>query len=199
MHSFRVPPTRHDSPLGYAAGALIALYFRFWRRPGDRIEEVPTVLSLYNVSSPLSPVWGGPSNPLQSTMNRLLEDFETAFSRPVLGQASRRSDGPRVQVLDRGDSVALFADLPGLSLDDIEIAIEGEVVTLEAKSKARPAPEGFTPLRRERRPAAVRCSFELPYPIDAASASAVLEQGRLSVTLPKAPEAKRRNIPVKAA
>jgi HSP20 family protein len=157
------------------------------------------MLSRYNVHSPLSPVWGGSSNHLQSAMNRLFEDFETAFSRPVLSQPSRRTSGPRVQLHDRGDGIALFADLPGLRLEDIDLSIQGEVVTLEAKPKARTVPEGFTPLRRERQPAAVRWSFELPYPIDAAAASAVLEQGRLSVTLPKAPEAKPRNIPVKPA
>jgi len=156
------------------------------------------MLSRYNVLSPLSPFWGVPSNPLQSTVNRLFEDFETAFHRPAPGQVSRRSSGPRVQLQDRGDSVALFADLPGLRLEDIELSVEGELMTLEAKPAERPVPEGFTPIRRERRSAAVRWSFELPYPIDAASASAVLEQGRLSVTLPKAPEAKPRNIPVKA-
>lgn len=157
------------------------------------------MLSRYNVMSPLSPIWAGASSPLQATMNRLFEDFETAFGRPVVGQVSRRASGPRVQLQDRGESVALFADLPGLRLEDIDLSIEGEVVTLEATPQARTVPEGFTPLRLERKPAAVRWSFQLPYPVDAAAASAVLEQGRLSVTLPKAPEAKPRNIPVKAA
>jgi HSP20 family protein len=92
----------------------------------------------------------------------------------------------------------MAADLPGLSLDDIELAIEGETVTLKASSKPRPVPEGFTALRRERQPIAIEWSFELPYAIDAAAATATLERGQLRVTLPKAPEAKPRVIPVKA-
>jgi len=156
------------------------------------------MLSRYNVLSPLSPLWGVPSNHLSSTMNRLFEDFETAFHRPAVSQANRLPSGPRVQLHDRGDSVSLLADLPGLRLEDIDLSIEGEIVTLKATSATRPVPEGFTPLRRERKPVAIQWSFELPYAIDASAASAVLEQGRLSVTLPKAPEAKPHNIPVKA-
>jgi HSP20 family protein len=121
-----------------------------------------------------------PSSQLSSTMNRLFEDFETAFTRanPALTRRHElRARGPRVQLRDGGDSVSMAADLPGLSLDDIELAIEGETVTLKASSKPRPAPEGFTALRRERQPIAIEWSFELPYAIDAAAATATLERG----------------------
>lgn len=156
------------------------------------------MLSRYSVRSPLSPRWHVPSSQLSSTMNRLFEDLETAFARPS-GAAGRPSPrGPRVQLFERGDGVSMVADLPGLSLADIDLAIEGETVTLKAAAKPRPLPEGFTPVRRERQPAGIEWSFELPYPIDAAAASATLEQGRLTVTLPKAPEAKARIIPVTA-
>jgi HSP20 family protein len=162
------------------------------------------MLSRYDVISPLSPFWRAPSNHLSSTMNRLFEDLETAFNRPSPALTRARSEhelrarGPRVQLQDRGDSVSLAADLPGLSIADIDLAIEGETVTLKAAPKPRSAPEGFRALRRERQPSAIEWSFELPYAIDAAAATATLEQGRLLVTLPKAPAAKPRVIPVKA-
>jgi hypothetical protein len=75
------------------------------------------MLSRYGVINPLSPLWALSSNRLESSMNRLFQDFETAFSRPVLTQNVRRS-GPRVQLQDRGDAVAVFADLPGSKLED---------------------------------------------------------------------------------
>jgi HSP20 family protein len=157
------------------------------------------MLSRYSVHRPLSPFWPAPSSQLSSAVNRLFEDFETAFTRPVAGARAVRARGPRAEVRDRGDGVSLVADLPGLSLADIELSIEGETLTLKAQSKPRPAPEGFTALRRERQPTAVEWSFELPYAIDAAAATATLDQGRLLVSLPKAPDAKPRLIPVKAA
>jgi HSP20 family protein len=157
------------------------------------------MLSQYDVHSPLSPLRGVPINPWLATVNRLFEDFETAFQRPVPAADQRRARGPRAHLHDSGDAVTLVADLPGLRPEDIALTIEGGVVTLKATPVPRPVPEGFTPLRRERQPVAVEWSFALPYPIDEAAASALLEQGRLSVTLPKAPEAKPRNIPVKTS
>jgi HSP20 family molecular chaperone IbpA len=46
---------------------------------------------------------------------------------------------------------------------------------------------------------AIEWAFQLPYAVDADAASATLEQGRLAVMLPKAPEAKPRTIAVKGA
>ena len=146
------------------------------------------MLSRYNVAHSLSPIWSLSQSPLQHSLERLFQDFETAFARPPV-RAARRS-GPRAQLRDQGDVVTLLADLPGLRLEDIELSIEGETVTLKATPQPKSIPEGFTAIRRERQPAAIEWSFELPYPIDAATAAASLEQGRLSVTLPKAPDRK---------
>lgn len=159
------------------------------------------MLSRYNVISPLLPLslWGVPAQTLPSSMNRLFKDFETAFAGPKVPTAARRADGPRVQLRDRGDSIAMVADLPGLRLEDIELTIEGETVTLKATSKPTPVPEGFRALRRERHPVAVEWAFQLPYAVDADAATATLEQGRLAVMLPKAPQAKPRTIAVQAA
>jgi HSP20 family protein len=131
-------------------------------------------------------------------MNRLFEDFETAFTRPVVTRAQRRP-GPRAQLRDDGSSIRLLADLPGCRLEDIDLSVVGEKVTLKATPQTTPVPDGFTALHRERQTAAVEWSFELPYPIDAAAATATLDQGLLSVSLPQASAAKPRSIPVKAA
>lgn len=161
------------------------------------------MLSRHHLIHPLSTFWGVPSSPLSTSMSRLFEDLETVFARPAFTQASqsavRRAAAPRVQLRDEGEAIAMLAELPGLRLEDVELSIEGTTVTLKTTPRTQPIPEGFTALRRERQPAAVEWSFELPYAIDAARAAATLDQGRLSVTLPKAPEAKPRTISVKAA
>jgi HSP20 family protein len=161
------------------------------------------MLSRYNVHNPLLPGWGIPASSginLHSMMNRLFADLETAFEhRGAAAPGPRRASAPRVQLRDVGDAVAMQADLPGYRMEDIELSIEDTTVTLKVNAPAPDIPEGFTPIRRERQRAAVEWSFELPYPIDSEAASATLTQGRLHVTLPKAPEAKPRSIPVKAA
>jgi HSP20 family protein len=142
------------------------------------------MLSRNDVIDPLSALLGMPANPLSANMNRLFRDFETVFASSAFAPSARRGASPRVQLRDEGESIALSADLPGLRLDDIELSIEGETLTLKTRPRPAPVPEGFTALRREREPAAIDWSFALPYAIDAARASATLEQGRLSVTLP---------------
>lgn len=161
------------------------------------------MLSRHDVIHPLSALWGVPQSrvpqsPLSTSMNRLFRDFETAFARAAFAPPPRRAAGPRVQLRDEGEVIALSAELPGLKLEDIDLHIEGETITLKTTPRPTPVPEGFTALRRERQPAAVEWSFELPYAIDAEKASATLEQGRLSVRLPKAERAKPRTISVKA-
>ena len=152
------------------------------------------MLSRYNVIRPFSPFWAAPANPLSSSMSRLFQDFETVFAPPA-----RRGAIPRVQLSDQGEAISMLADLPGLGIEDVELVIEGTTVTLKTTPRPAAVPEGFTALRRERQPARIEWSFELPYAVDAAATTARLEQGRLSVTLPKAPEAKPRTIAVKAA
>lgn len=157
------------------------------------------MLSRYNVIRPFSPFWAAPSNPLSSSMSRLFQDFETVFARSAFTPPARRGAVPRVQLSDQGEAVSMLADLPGLGIEEVELVIEGTTVTLKTTPKPASVPEGFTALRRERQPARVEWSFELPYAVDAAATTARLEQGRLSVTLPKAPDAKPRTIAVKAA
>ena len=157
------------------------------------------MLSRHDVIHPLSALWGIPASPLSMGMNRLFRDFETAFARSAPMPARRPAPSPRVQLRDAGESIALLAELPGLQLQDIELSVEGTTVTLKTTPRPAQVPEGFTVLRRERQPAAVEWSFELPYAVDAAQASATLDQGRLFVTLPKAARAKPRTISVKAA
>jgi len=157
------------------------------------------MLSRHDVIHPLSALWAIPASPLSTSMNRLFRDFETAFARSAFVPAPRRAASPRVQLRDEGEAIALLAELPGLQLDDIELSVHGETITLKTTPRPTPVPEGFTALRRERQPAALEWSFELPYAVDAAQASATLDQGRLFVTLPKAARAKPRTISVKAA
>jgi HSP20 family protein len=166
------------------------------------------MLSRYNVPNPLLPVWGTPSSSgasFQHMMNRLFDNIETAFGDAASVDALKRVDTHgngrvRAQVRDTGDAIAMIVELPGLSEQDIELSIEDGVVNLKAaRTGEPPVPQGFSPVRRERARKVLDWSVSLPYAVDASAATATFEQGRLAVSLPKAPEAKPRNIPVKAA
>lgn len=156
------------------------------------------MLSRYNVSSSLFPLLGAPTSPsfgMSEMMNRLFDDFEMALEtvRPRLfGQ-------DRVQMRDTGDTVHLAVDLPGCRQEDINLAIEGDTLSLSAAAPQDAIPEGFTLIHEERQPAAFEWSVELPYPVEVGESSATFQQGRLLVTLPKAAAAKPRAIPVTTA
>lgn len=165
------------------------------------------MLSRYNVPNPLLPVWGIPTSSAASfhqMMNRLFDNLETA-----LGDTAHVDSVSRVyahgrgqvrgQVRDTGDAVAIIVELPGLREQDIDLSIEDGIVNLKARAPEAAAPEGFSPIRRERTRKALDWSVALPYAVDTSAATATFEQGRLQVSLPKAPEAKPRSIPVKTA
>lgn len=166
------------------------------------------MLSRYNVPNPLLPVWGMPSSSgasFQQMMNRLFDNIETALADTAPVDASGRvyahgNGRVRAQVRDTGDAIAMLVELPGLREQDIELSIEDGVVNLKATRAAEATvPQGFSPVRRERTRKVLDWSVSLPYAVDTSAATATFVQGRLEVSLPKAPEAKPRNIPVKAA
>jgi HSP20 family protein len=157
------------------------------------------MLSRYNVLGPRLPVWGWGgltrTSGIHQMMDRLFEDFETTFrSGAPDGRAAAPS--PRAQLRDLGEAVSLLVDLPGASLDQVDLSIENTTVVLRVAAPSSTVPEGFKALHRERNQRAVEWSFELPYAINAGATTAVLEQGWLRVMLPKAAEAKPRRIEV---
>lgn len=169
------------------------------------------MLSSYDVLDPRLPVWGWgkptTSDGIHRIMDRLFEDFGTAFERTPLRRVpfqsrpsnERGASYPRAQLRDLGDAVSMLVDLPGTEPDQIDLSIEKATVTLRAKAPTSNVPEGFSPRRIERQRRPTEWTFELPYPVDTTAATAQLEQGRLLVLLPKVPEAKPRRIEVKAS
>jgi HSP20 family protein len=158
------------------------------------------MLSRYDVSNPLLPLWGVPSRyafGVDELMRQLFTDVDPTLQRAVA--AAGRRNRQRIQLRDTGEAVQVLVDLPGFRMQDIELTIEGNAVSLRATAPASSPPEGFRLVHREREPRNVEWSFEAPYALDVNAATATLQHGQLSVTLPKAPEAKPRSIPVKAA
>ena len=125
---------------------------------------------------------------------KLFDAFERQFQDTL---AVRRADTP-ISFIDNGDELVISADVPGLKHSDIDITIEGELVTLRAVRK--PAPfDGFKLSRSERGALEIVRQIELPCRVDADAVRADLENGVLTVHLPKAEGAKPRRIPVTAS
>ena len=100
---------------------------------------------------------------------------------------------PGVNILETKDAYVLEAEMPGVNKDGLNISVEGNVLTLAGRRQ--PVPEANL-LYRESGPADYRRVFELDPSIETAKITARIEQGILSVTLPKAENVKPQRIVV---
>jgi HSP20 family protein len=131
---------------------------------------------------------------LQEEMAHLVrEAFDGAdagYSRPFV---------PPVDILEKGDTLLLVADLPGFRNEDIEVSVENRTLTLSGERKADLAHQDAAVFRAERSTGRFSRVFALPVTVDVAKIGAEVRDGILTVTLPKAEEAKPRKIEIRIA
>ncbi len=103
---------------------------------------------------------------------------------------------PPVNVYDTGNDVQLQAELSGMTKDDINVSYSDGNLTLSGKRKP-PVEDGkYTIIRNERPIGEFEKTIKIPFPIVQNSISADFKNGVLTVTLPKAEEAKPKKIEV---
>ena len=101
---------------------------------------------------------------------------------------------PEVNIFETKDGYVLQADMPGVNKSGLEVTLEGNMLTIVGR---RNEPEfGASPVYRESREGDFRRVFELDPAIDSAKISARVEQGILTLHLPKADKVKPRKIQV---
>jgi HSP20 family protein len=104
---------------------------------------------------------------------------------------------PPIDIYETGDKYVITAEVPGLTREQIDVAIEENRITLRG---ARPGAAGDGPNRHyhqvERGYGSFTRTFEFSDPIQADKISADLQQGVLTVTLPKLPAPPTRRIEV---
>lgn len=101
---------------------------------------------------------------------------------------------PNVNIFETGDGYVLQAEMPGVNKDGLEITLEGTEITITGR-RTPDTVLGET-LFRESNSADYRRVFELDPAIDTGKISARIEQGILTVTLPKSEKEKPRRITV---
>jgi HSP20 family protein len=110
------------------------------------------------------------------------------------------SGGSRLPVDVREDDEAyqITAAVPGLKVDEVDIQVLDDVVTLRLRPQTED-PEEQAYLMREIGDGEVERSLRMPVAIDPAKAEAVVENGMLRLRLPKAETVRPKQITVKAA
>lgn len=122
--------------------------------------------------------------------------FEDAFTRMWSEPNTNRPWTPAVDIFETENELVLKADLPEVSLKDIDVRMENHTLTIsgERKFEKQESTKGFH--RIERSYGNFVRSFAVPSEFDTDSIKAEFHNGVLSVTLPKKEAAKPRQVKI---
>lgn len=132
---------------------------------------------------------------LREAMDRLFED---SFVRPSLPLVFGEAMGAPVDMYQTDKEVVVKASLPGVKPEEVDISITGDVLTIKGEHKEEEEVKEKDYFRKELRYGTFSRSLQLPVAVETDKAEAVFENGVLTLTLPKAEEAKPKQIKVKA-
>jgi HSP20 family protein len=96
------------------------------------------------------------------------------------------------------DAYVITAEVPGLKADDISIEILDDMVTLRSEVEEESSNGSGEYLLRELRQGGFKRSLQLPTGLDSDAAEAKVEDGVLTVRIPKSEAARPKEITVKA-
>ncbi len=115
-----------------------------------------------------------------------LEDAFRTFMRPWRLETPEIAPRIRLDVSELDGSYTVKAEIPGVRKEDIEVRVEGALVTISAEVKSeKEEKEGGRMLRQERHQGYASRSFSLACPVDEAKAEASYKDGVLELKLPK--------------
>lgn len=140
-----------------------------------------------------------------STTNPFLEmlkvrrEMDQLFSDLTGGAVLGNGSGvfPALNVREEGERFCVEAEIPGIKPEDIDIAVEGNTLTIRGERK----PDGMEDVsyhRRERKAGRFQKAITLPSEINAEAVGAECKDGVLRLVLPKAEQAKPKKITVKS-
>ena len=134
-------------------------------------------------------------DPFRFFTNNLLswDPFETQRLAPTQSEFV-----PRFEVKETDDSLLVRADLPGVAESDLDITLDGDVLTVKGSRSKETKKEGETYYLYERAYGSFERSFRLPDHANEAEIAATLTNGVLELAIPKRPEAKAKKIAIKS-
>ncbi|MBP1595154.1 MAG: hypothetical protein H6Q05_531 [Acidobacteria bacterium] len=128
----------------------------------------------------------------------LFDEFFNDF--PFSSSVTRSGDRwlPAVDILEKDGNLVLRAEVPGMNEKDIDLKLEGDVLTLKGEKKLDLEEDRNRYHRMESFYGSFTRSFTLPDSVDRDHINAEYKNGILTVTIPQKPEVRPREIPVSA-
>ncbi len=129
-----------------------------------------------------------PSSRDTRQITRLFDDaFDRFFSQAgVAGGDSLAARSPALDVAESDRAYTVRLEMPGVAKEDVKVSIEGRQISVQAQSqRSEERRDGERVVYRERSVSSYARTFTLPAEVDQAEAGARLENGVLTLTLPK--------------
>ena len=137
-----------------------------------------------------------PVTRLRHEVDHLFDNFFRGF-----GDVPRRQESqdwsPTITVSETENAVKVRAELPGLDRKNIDISIDGDILTLSGEKRVDIKEENEKYLYVEHSQGSFMRKLQLPVSVDASKAEAVLTDGVLDLKLPKTAPEKSKSITIK--
>lgn len=127
--------------------------------------------------------------------NRMFRDFDDMFED--FAGPMNQGFSPAVDVYEDSNNVVVEAPLAGVDVDDIDIAIENDVLSIQGSTEKKSEVDDKNYYRKEVRYGSFHRAIALPCAVDGDQAAAEYKDGVLKVTVPKAAQAKKKTIQIK--
>jgi HSP20 family protein len=149
----------------------------------------------------LTPYGWGAQTPFQE-LNRIRHEINQIFGDPLglLAPSTSffESGEPMIDVYEDKDKITVKAEVPGMKKEEIDVSLQGNTLTIAGERKREEEQKTVESYRSERYFGRFQRSITLPAPVDANKIQATYKEGVLTVNLPKAEEAKPKQVPIKA-
>ncbi|KPL01466.1 MAG: hypothetical protein AMK75_04765 [Planctomycetes bacterium SM23_65] len=132
---------------------------------------------------------------LRDEMNRLFDSFWRGEFLPERFGFAR--EFPKVDVTETEDEVIVRAEVPGLEAGDIDVSIQGDVLTMKGEKKEEKEEKEKESYRREVHYGAFRRDVRLPSSVDVKKVAAECKKGVLKIKLAKIESEKTKRIEIK--
>jgi len=129
---------------------------------------------------------------LRREMDRMFDQFWEGGPAPIAGEWT-----PAIDVSDLKDEIVVKAEVPGIDPKEIQVTLDGQILTLTGEKKYEVEDKDEKHYRMERAMGFFSRHVRLPAPVDEGNVSATFKDGILTVRLHKSKAAKGAAIPVK--
>ena len=134
------------------------------------------------------------SDPIFPRMEGIWKDFDRLFDVFATDWLSTSSWVPPVEVEETDENIRFVLEVPGIRPEDISVTVERNILTVSGEKKTERSAEDAKCHLTERRYGRFTRRFQLPARVDTDAVTARHENGLLTITLPKVPSARPRQI-----